>query len=152
MSSTWGDDDDQSVLPPRTETGPNADGIKTIVEWKRNNSGKRVRVTKRIKVSKVEVKISRKIAERRTWAKFGASVNDVGVNRDNTMVSGDDVFIEDPAAPPKPDASDDLLKQLTGDDKNNTWAAIRQKRRERELGLDDGESGSSASGGESAID
>ena len=54
MSSTWGgdNDDDDSVLPPRTETGPNADGIKTIVEWKRNSSGKRVKVTKKINLTR----------------------------------------------------------------------------------------------------
>ena len=55
----WGDtldDDDVGFLPPTEVTGPDAKGIKTIVEYKRNDKGDTVKVTTRIKIVKMDKK------------------------------------------------------------------------------------------------
>ena len=135
------------VLPPRTESGPDKDGIKTIVEWSFNEQGKRVRTTKRIKIVKRKVRVSRLSRARRQWTKFGEAEGDVGINPTYTFVSGDDVLLEDPTQEAKNDPGDDLYKQLT-EEKNNTWSQIRMKRKQRELGLGDD---TAAAGGGSSL-
>lgn len=56
----WGDtldDDDANDLPPSTETGPDARGFKTKVEYKRNDKGETVKVTTKTRIIKVEKKV-----------------------------------------------------------------------------------------------
>ena len=57
----WGDtlDDDEVVLqmPQGSETGPDVRGVKTVVEYKRNEKGDIVKVTTRIKTSRIEKKV-----------------------------------------------------------------------------------------------
>ena len=67
----WGDVDDDAddavILPPPTTSGPDSRGIKTTVEYKRNDKGEIVRVTSRVRVVKVEkklYKVRRKRGER----------------------------------------------------------------------------------------
>ena len=56
----WGDtlddEDGNGDLPPSTETGPDAKGFKTKVEYKRNEKGETVKVTTRTRIIKVEKK------------------------------------------------------------------------------------------------
>ena len=60
-SQRWGDVDDDAddaaILPPPTTSGPDSRGIKTTVEYKRNDKGEIVRVTSRVRVVKVEKKL-----------------------------------------------------------------------------------------------
>jgi translation initiation factor 3 subunit G len=54
----WGDvDDDEEALPPPSCSGPDARGIKTAVEYRRNERGETVKVTTKTRVSKVERKV-----------------------------------------------------------------------------------------------
>lgn len=57
----WGDVDDDAddavILPPPTTSGPDSRGIKTTVEYKRNDKGEIVRVTSRVRIVKVEKKL-----------------------------------------------------------------------------------------------
>ena len=54
----WGDvDDEEDALPPPSTTGPDARGIKTATEFRRNERGEMVKVTTRTRVSKVERKV-----------------------------------------------------------------------------------------------
>lgn len=70
--TNWADDvEEADALPPTTRTtGP--DGIETIVEWKLNEEGKKVKVTRRIKRTKQQHTVSQPVAERKAWPKFGA--------------------------------------------------------------------------------
>ena len=55
----WGDtldDDDVGFLPPTEVTGPDAKGIKTVVEYKKNEKGDTVKVTTRLKIVKMDKK------------------------------------------------------------------------------------------------
>ena len=55
----WGDtldDDDVGFLPPTEITGPDAKGVKTVVEYKKNDKGDTVKVTTRVKIVKMDKK------------------------------------------------------------------------------------------------
>lgn len=96
LGSRWGDDDDE-VLPPRTESQPDANGIRTIVEWKFNADGKKVKVTKKVKQVVRVTKENKRIQERKEWIKFGLAEN--GKDDSNvTYTSNEDIYLEDPNA------------------------------------------------------
>lgn len=60
-----------SELPPRVET-TDKDGITTVVEYKINEQGKRVKVTRKIKRTLVKSTVNHVVADRmNNWAKFG---------------------------------------------------------------------------------
>lgn len=92
--SSWADEveeaeeyaSDKARLPPRSET---IDGdIKTVVEYKINEDGKKVKV---VRTYKIEVKkTSKSVARRKLLPKFGASRDDPpGPNRATTIISED---------------------------------------------------------------
>jgi translation initiation factor 3 subunit G len=49
----------------------NKDGTKTVVSYRFNDDGKKVKVTRRIKTNVVREQVNPRVAERRGWAKFG---------------------------------------------------------------------------------
>lgn len=55
-------------FPPRTET-TDANGITTIVEYRLNDEGKKVKVTRKIKRTLVKTTVNHVVAERMGWAK-----------------------------------------------------------------------------------
>ncbi|XP_076896992.1 uncharacterized protein LOC143550176 [Bidens hawaiensis] len=83
------EDDDSNdydfMLPPNQE--------KKVIEYKFNEDGDRVKITTRFGVRKfVNVRVSKRAVERRSWLKFGDAVQeDVGVRL--TMVSNEDIFL-----------------------------------------------------------
>ncbi len=48
---TWADEDDDDYLPPRQESAVTSQGIKTVVEWKHNSKGEKVKTISKVKVS-----------------------------------------------------------------------------------------------------
>ncbi|PKY02862.1 eIF-3 RNA-binding subunit [Aspergillus campestris IBT 28561] len=69
----WADDeefDDPSALPAQQVT-TNKDGTKTVVSYRLNDDGKKVKVTRRIKTTVVREHVNPQMAERRSWPKFG---------------------------------------------------------------------------------
>ncbi|PWA99498.1 eukaryotic translation initiation factor 3G1 [Artemisia annua] len=101
----WGelDDDDgeglEFLLPPRQVIGPDANGIKKVIEYKFNEDGNKVKVTTTTRVRKLaKARFSKRAMERRGWAKFGDAVHeDVGARL--TMVSTEEILLERPRAP-----------------------------------------------------
>lgn len=81
QKAQWADDDELTDdiptkdLPPQTET-TNKDGTKTIVSWRFNEDGKKVKTTRRIRFTKITHVVNPRVAERKGWAKFGLSAND----------------------------------------------------------------------------
>jgi translation initiation factor 3 subunit G len=88
---------DTDILPPRTESEPDANGVRTIVEWKYNDKDQKVKVTKKVKKVTEVTKISKQALERKKWAKFGAALED-GDNANVTYKSYEEVSLEDPNA------------------------------------------------------
>ncbi|CAI5948446.1 unnamed protein product [Closterium sp. NIES-65] len=96
----WGDAEEEeegldSVLPPTQTIGPDEKGIKIVIEWRLNEEGQRVKVTKKIRVKKQLKKLKPEVIRRRSLKKFGDAVGQVG--SDNfTMVSTEEIFLERP--------------------------------------------------------
>lgn len=60
-------------LPPKEQYGPDADGIRTTVEYRYDDDGNVEKVTRRIKVVEEAGRVKKAIAQRREWKKFGAA-------------------------------------------------------------------------------
>lgn len=87
------------LLPPTRVIGPDEDGIKKVVEYKFREDGSTVKVTTTTRHRKLaDTRRSKRAAERRSWAKFGAAVHD-DVHGSVTTVSTEEIFFERPTAP-----------------------------------------------------
>ncbi|RDL33651.1 Eukaryotic translation initiation factor 3 subunit G [Venustampulla echinocandica] len=92
----WADDEDLDdsvdALPPQTTT-TNKDGTKTIVLWSFNEDGKKVKTTRRIRFTTHKEVVNPRVAERKTWDKFGLSAKDgKGPAADTTTVGENIIF------------------------------------------------------------
>ncbi|GAA5953668.1 hypothetical protein JCM21900_001698 [Sporobolomyces salmonicolor] len=67
---SWADDVETQDFPPRQES-TDKDGVTTIVEYRLNDEGKKVKVTRKIKRTLVKTAVNHVVAERMGWAKFG---------------------------------------------------------------------------------
>lgn len=67
---SWADDVENGDFPPRTET-TDKDGVTTIVEYRLNDEGKKVKVTRKIRRTLVKTAVNHVVAERMGWTKFG---------------------------------------------------------------------------------
>ncbi|POM57530.1 Eukaryotic translation initiation factor 3 subunit G, partial [Phytophthora palmivora] len=96
LGMRWGDEEDD-LLPQRVESEPDSNGVRQIVEWKVNEAGDKVKITKKVKkVTEVE-RISKRALERKKWAKFGDALDD-GDGSNVTYMSYEEVTLEDPNA------------------------------------------------------
>ncbi|GJP34908.1 hypothetical protein CLOM_g19388 [Closterium sp. NIES-68] len=96
----WGDAEEEeegldSVLPPSQVIGPDEKGIKIVIEWRLNDEGQRVKVTKKIRVKKQLKKLKPEVIRRRGLKKFGDAIGQVGSDL-FTMVSTEEIFLERP--------------------------------------------------------
>jgi translation initiation factor 3 subunit G len=69
--ATWGDETEDTRELGVTESAVDADGYKTVVEVLLNEKEQRVRVVKRVKVTRKKVRRNKHVHARRSWAKFG---------------------------------------------------------------------------------
>ena len=65
------DDDDLPELPTRHETEVDVNGHKTITTYRSDESGKKFKMTRVVKVTKKTTKMHKAVLERRKWPKFG---------------------------------------------------------------------------------
>ena len=76
----WGDED-EDFLPERTESEPDSNGVRTIVSWKFDDKGNKVKVTTKIKKVQETIRISKRVIERKVRWKYGY-VYSGGINVD----------------------------------------------------------------------
>jgi translation initiation factor 3 subunit G len=77
------------ALPDRYESEVDAEGKKTVIEYKKDHkTAERIKVTKKVQVIVEKTRLKKAVFERRTWAKFGdaADVRDVKT-RNSTYLS-----------------------------------------------------------------
>ncbi|CAG8973369.1 hypothetical protein HYALB_00000132 [Hymenoscyphus albidus] len=92
----WADDEDLDdtvdTLPAQTTT-TNKDGTKTIVSWRFNDEGKKVKTIRRIRFTVHKEVVNPRVAERKNWSKFGLSAKDgAGPAADTTSVGENIIF------------------------------------------------------------
>ncbi|KAL8293438.1 hypothetical protein RQP46_000139 [Phenoliferia psychrophenolica] len=90
---SWADDVESQDFPPRTET-TDKDGVTTIVEYKLNDEGKKIKVTRKIKRTLVKQTVNHAVAERMGWAKFGAERGHKAGPDTATTVIGENVRLK----------------------------------------------------------
>lgn len=92
----WADDDDieeTSTELPAPQTIANKDGTKTIITYRINEEGQKVKTTRRIRYITHTEKVNPRVADRKSWAKFGASEKDgAGPAADTTSVAENMIF------------------------------------------------------------
>jgi translation initiation factor 3 subunit G len=70
----WADDedfDDTSVVLPPQQVITNKDGTRTVISYRFNDEGKKVKTTRRIRTTTIREHVNPRVAERKAWAKFG---------------------------------------------------------------------------------
>ncbi|KAJ1661661.1 translation initiation factor eIF3 subunit g [Coemansia sp. RSA 1813] len=74
VNTSWADDVDepQQQVSLEPQVINNEDGTKTVIEYRTNGDGKKVRLTRRIREKVVQEHVNRAVAERKKWVKFGA--------------------------------------------------------------------------------
>ncbi|XP_053971918.1 eukaryotic translation initiation factor 3 subunit G [Hylaeus anthracinus] len=92
VKSSWADEVEEEVgaLPPPSETYDN--GFKILTEYKYNQDNKKVKVVRTYKIERRIV--SKTIAVRKNWAKFGDSADDRPGPNPATTVGGEDIFMQ----------------------------------------------------------
>jgi translation initiation factor 3 subunit G len=87
------------LLPPVRVVGPDANGVKKIIEYKFDSESNKVKFTTTTCVRKLaNTRLSKQAIQRRSLPKFGEAVHeDVGSRL--TIVSTEEIFLERPRAP-----------------------------------------------------
>ncbi|KAG7287817.1 translation initiation factor eIF3 subunit g [Staphylotrichum longicolle] len=96
----WADDEDleETTTAPTTDLPPpqkiqNKDGTWTIIEYRYNDEGQKVKATRRVRYVVRREVVNPRVAERKTWAKFGDSAKDPpGPAADTTTVGENIIF------------------------------------------------------------
>ncbi|XXG98104.1 hypothetical protein Hte_004423 [Hypoxylon texense] len=92
----WADDDEGdeiSVELPPPQTIQNKDGTKTTITYRYNENGQKVKTTRRIRLVTHREVVNPRVAERKTWNKFGLSEKDgAGPQMDTTSVGENIIF------------------------------------------------------------
>jgi translation initiation factor 3 subunit G len=119
----WADDEEleetTTDLPPPQKI-QNKDGTWTIIEYRYNDQGNKVKTTRRVRYVVRREVVNPRVADRKTWAKFGASASDPpGPALDTTTVGENIIFrpsvnwrkeAKDEANDPNAQAMKDKLK------------------------------------------
>ncbi|KZS93166.1 translation initiation factor 3, RNA-binding subunit [Sistotremastrum niveocremeum HHB9708] len=94
QKTSWADDVDNELEHSKVEDFVDENGIRTIIEYKTNEDGKKIKVTRKIKRTLRKSLVNHSVAERKTWAKFGGEKgNAPGPDRSTTTV-GEEVFLK----------------------------------------------------------
>jgi len=88
-----GDDDDVAISLPPPKATKNKDGSETIVSYRIDDSGKKIKTTRRIRKVTVRHTVNPRVAERRQWSKFGDEKGKAaGPTSDTTSIAENIVF------------------------------------------------------------
>lgn len=122
----WADDDEAdevSLELPPPQTIQNKDGTKTTITYRLNDNGQKVKTTRRIRFVTHREVVNPRVAERKTWTKFGLSEKDsAGPQTDTTSVGENIIFrlstnwrkdTKDEAKDPNANAMKEQLKDKT---------------------------------------
>ncbi|PNH06119.1 Eukaryotic translation initiation factor 3 subunit G [Tetrabaena socialis] len=136
----WGDTlDDEDLLPPSVFKGPDDNGVKTAIEYFKNEKGDAFKKTTKVKVVTVEKKVYKITDDRRKWQRFGQAARETP--QDSVTVQGQDEIPFERVRQIKATTSEkkatDIQQVLATADKTVISGSIKEmlykKRMEREL-------------------
>lgn len=149
----WGDELDDNYLPPTHDSEPDEHGIFTRTEYKINDGGQRVKVTKRVRSVKVTRRVSCDIKSRRERLKgtrFGLAL-DASEQQGVTFRSKEEIFIEKADdLEQQDDEADRILKALAAGlskKKEEAGSGGGLRRMERRVGADEAPADVASAGG-----
>ncbi|KAI5307299.1 DNA ligase (ATP) [Ascosphaera pollenicola] len=91
-ANDWAEDEEFEELPAQQIIN-NKDGTKTMITYRFNDEGKKVKTTRRIKQTIMKEHVNPYVADRRKWAKFGLEKGHApGPSFDTTSVAENIVF------------------------------------------------------------
>lgn len=136
----WGDTlDDDDTLPPNVVRGPDDNGMKTAIEYYRNEKGDAVKKTTKLKITTVEKKVYKIAQERRKIKKFGAALNETAADSVTVQAVEEIPFerIRQQKATSQEKKVTDMQHALATADKQTISGSLKdilyKKRMEREL-------------------
>lgn len=137
-------------IPPTQKSRIDSKGIQIVTSYRAHpaNSKQLLKTVTKVRVTKQKIKEAKSVEERRKWQKFGEALKDEmaeGAQR-STIVSKDDVFLEDPNA--DTDLQDEDPTSAIAGNLNEFWAKQQQRQLERkyDVGVDEDAGGAAASG------
>jgi translation initiation factor 3 subunit G len=124
----WAEDDDEDapISLPAPSVTKNKDGTETVVSWRINDNGQKVKMTRKIRKTVRKHVVNHAVAERRQWAKFGSEAGKPpGPSSESTTI-GENIEIrfqvpskkteeEEKSAPNGAGASTDIFAQKRKD-------------------------------------
>lgn len=169
MAQRWGDvlddsDDEPEVstpapqltsagveIPPTQKSRIDSKGIQIVTSYRQHptNAKQLMKTVSKVRISKQIIKEAKTVEERRKWPKFGEALKDEsaeGAQR-STIVSKEDVYIEDPNA--DTDLQEEDATNAIAGNLNEFWAKQQKRQLERkyDVGVDEGQGGAAAGGG-----
>ncbi|KAF2098577.1 translation initiation factor 3, RNA-binding subunit [Rhizodiscina lignyota] len=86
-TTDWAADEDEDDVLPQPEVIKNKDGTETHISYRINDDGKKIKTIRKIKHTVIRQEVNHRVAERRTWSKFGVeNGRKVGPQSDTTTV------------------------------------------------------------------
>eukprot|EP01025_Chloroclados_australasicus_P068675 TRINITY_DN955_c0_g1_i4.p1 TRINITY_DN955_c0_g1~~TRINITY_DN955_c0_g1_i4.p1 ORF type:complete len:306 (-),score=30.97 TRINITY_DN955_c0_g1_i4:448-1320(-) len=139
----WGDtldDEEEELIPEGEVRGPDKDGVKTVIDYYKNNKGQIIKRTRRIRVIKVEKTVYKAAEERRTLPKFGDAQNED--NEAATMQNPEEIYFERTNIPKQSKEQNKLNADISNLMKLGSNSAVnqgigeflKQRKMEREQG------------------
>ena len=126
-------------IPPTHKSRIDSKGIQVVTSYRQHpaNASQLLKTITKVKVTTVKVREAKSVEERRKWKKFGDAVKDdtAPPAQRSTIISKDDIFIEDPNA--DTDLQDEDPTQQLGTNLSDFWAKQRRRELERKHGLDE---------------
>jgi len=96
----WGEEENEGEYEGNGEittesvTGPDGSVRKTVVEYRTDEDGKKIKIVKTVRVYKTKVRVNKRVEERRQWKKFGECAGlPLGPERGITSL-GDEVYLD----------------------------------------------------------
>jgi len=138
------------VIPPTHTSRVDTKGIKLVTSYRAHptNSSQLLKTVLKIRVTKTFVREAKAVGERRKWGKFGQAALDEDTSN-VTIVSRDDVYLEDPNA--DTDLQDEDVSKAIAGNLNAFWAKQQRRQLERKYdvdgGMDDPKAGGAAAEG-----
>ena len=158
MAQRWGDvlddSDEESVggqqqattvgglvIPPTHKSRVDSKGIQIVTSYRQHpaNPKQLLKTITKVRVTTITIKEAKAVEERRKWAKYGEALKDESAEGGQraTIISKDDIFIEDPNA--DTDLQDvDPANAIAGN-LNEFWAKQQRRQLERKYDVGEGE-------------